>query len=61
PGLVDSRRLRVDVEVGDGLTRGRTVADPEGLAGRPPNADVGVAIDRERLMDIIVEAVGRAP
>jgi pyrimidine-specific ribonucleoside hydrolase len=61
PGLVDSRRLRVDVEVGDGLTRGRTVADPEGLAGRPPNADVGVAIDRERLMDVLVDAVGRAP
>ena len=37
-----SRRLRVDVEVGDGLTtRGRTVADAEGLAGRPPNAEVG--------------------
>jgi pyrimidine-specific ribonucleoside hydrolase len=61
PGLVGSRRLRVDVEVGDGLTRGRTVADPEGLAGRPPNAEVGVTIDRERLMDVIVEAVGRAP
>ena len=60
-GLVESRRLRVDVEVGDGLTRGRTVADPEGLAGRSPNAEVGVAIDRERLMDVIVEAVGRAP
>ena len=61
PGLVEARRLRVDVEVGDGLTRGRTVADPEGLAGRPPNAEVGVAIDRERLMDVIVEAVGKAP
>ena len=61
PGLVDSRRLRVDVELGDGLTRGRTVADPEGLAGLPPNAEVGVAIDRERLIDVIVEAVGLAP
>ncbi len=58
PGLVDSRRLRVDVEVGDGLTRGRTVADPEGLAGRPPNAEVGLTIDRGRLMDLIVDAVG---
>ena len=61
PGLVGSRPLRVDVELGDGLTRGRTVADPEGLAGRPPNAEVGVAIDRERLIDVIVEAVGMAP
>jgi pyrimidine-specific ribonucleoside hydrolase len=61
PGLVRSRRLRVDVEVGDGLTRGRTVADPEGLGGRPPNAEVGVAIDREGLMDLLVEAIGRVP
>jgi len=59
PGLVDSRRLRVDVEVGDGLTRGRTVADHEGLAGQPPNAEVGLTIDREGLMDLIVDAVGR--
>ena len=47
PTLVTSRRLRVDVETGDGLTRGRTVADPEGLTGRPPNAEVGVG-DRSR-------------
>ena len=58
-GLVRSRRLRVDVQVGDGLTRGRTVADPEGLAGRPPNAEVGVAIDRERFIDLLVDAIGR--
>lgn len=58
-GLVRSRRLRIDVQVGDGLTRGRTVADPEGLAGRPPNAEVGVAIDRERFIDLLVDAIGR--
>ena len=57
PGLVTSRRLRVDVETTGELTRGRTVADPEGLSGRPPNADVGVAIDRERFVDLLVEAV----
>jgi pyrimidine-specific ribonucleoside hydrolase len=61
PDLVRSRRLRIDIEVGDGLTRGRTVADPEGLGGRPPNADVGTGIDRERLMDLIVEAIGCVP
>ena len=61
PGLVESRRLRVDVQVGDGLTRGRTVADLEGLSGRPPNAEVGVAIDRERFMDVLVDAIGRVP
>jgi pyrimidine-specific ribonucleoside hydrolase len=61
PDLVRSRALRVDIETGDGLTRGRTVADPEGLAGTPPNAEVGVAIDRERLIDVLVDAIGRVP
>ncbi len=56
--LVTSRSLRIDVETTGGLTRGRTVADPEGLGGRPTNAEVGLAIDRERLIDMVVEAVG---
>ena len=59
PGLVQSRQLRVDIETGGGLTRGRTVADPEGLTGRPPNVDVGLDIDRPRFIDLLVDAVGR--
>ncbi len=35
PGLVTTRPLRVDVETAGELTRGRTVADPEGLRGLP--------------------------
>ncbi len=56
--LVTSRSLRIDVETTGGLTRGRTVADPEGLGDRPANAEVGLTIDRERLIDMVVEAVG---
>lgn len=59
PELITSRTLRVDVETAGVSTRGRTVADPEGLAGRPPNARVGVSIDREGLIDLVVGAVGR--
>jgi pyrimidine-specific ribonucleoside hydrolase len=61
PWLVTSRPLYVDVETGTGLTSGRTVADPEGLMKRPPNADVGVGLDREGCMDLIVDAVARFP
>jgi len=57
--LVGSERLRVDVDTSDGPSRGRTIADPEGLTGRPPNVEVGLSIDRERLMAMLVEAVGR--
>ena len=61
PWLVERRRMRVDIETGDGLTRGRTVGDEEGISGRPPNAEVGVGIDREALIDLVVDAVSRFP
>jgi pyrimidine-specific ribonucleoside hydrolase len=57
PGLVTTEILRVDVETAGELTRGRTVADREGLLGRPPNVEVGLDIDRERFVDLLVEAI----
>jgi pyrimidine-specific ribonucleoside hydrolase len=59
PGLVRSTPLRIDVATAGVQTRGRTVADREGLTGRPVNATVGLEIDRERLIDLVVDAVGR--
>lgn len=59
PTLVGSESCRVDVDTSNGPSRGRTIADPEGLAGRPPNAQVGLSIDRERFMTMLVDAVGR--
>ena len=61
PTLVRSAMLRVDVETTGTTTRGRTVADPEGLSERPPNVDVGLAIDRDRLMDLVVDAIASFP
>jgi pyrimidine-specific ribonucleoside hydrolase len=61
PWLVTRRPLRVDVETGDGLTRGRTVGDDEGITGRPANAEVGVDLDREAFLDLVVDAVARFP
>ena len=58
PTLVAGRPLRIDVETAGVHSRGRTVADEEGLSGRPVNAEVGMSIDRERLIDMVVAAVG---
>jgi pyrimidine-specific ribonucleoside hydrolase len=58
PDLVVARPLRIDVETAGTHTRGRTVADEERLSGRPVNAEVGVSIDRERLIDMVVDGVG---
>lgn len=57
PDLVPARPLRVDVDTTTGPARGRTIADPEGIAGKPPNALVGEGIDRERLMKMLVDAI----
>ena len=57
PGLVQTVPYRVDVETESELTRGRTAVDLHGLTALPPNADVGVAIDRPRFIDLLVEAV----
>jgi pyrimidine-specific ribonucleoside hydrolase len=58
PDLVRTEAYRVDVETTSELTRGRTVVDLHGLTGKPPNVDVGVAIDRERFIDVLIDAVG---
>jgi pyrimidine-specific ribonucleoside hydrolase len=59
--LVETRPYRVDIEITSELTLGRTVVDREGLSGQPPNAEVGVAVDRDRFVDMIFDAVARFP
>jgi pyrimidine-specific ribonucleoside hydrolase len=59
PWLMVRRHLYVAVETGDGLTRGRTVADERGIAGHEPNVEVEVGLDREAFIDLVVEAVSR--
>ncbi len=61
PGLVTTRLLRVDVETAGELTRGRTVADREGLRGLPANVEAGVDIDRDRFVDLLVSAIASFP
>ncbi len=56
PWLITRRPLRVDIEIGHGLTRGRTVGDEEGRSGRRVNAEVGVDLDRERFIDLVIDA-----
>jgi pyrimidine-specific ribonucleoside hydrolase len=57
PSLVTTRPYFVEIETRSDLTRGRTVVDLERRSGRQPNAEIGVGIDREGLVDLIVRAV----
>ncbi|MFO7172135.1 MAG: nucleoside hydrolase [Bacillota bacterium] len=53
-----TRRLFVAVECGGEWCRGQTVVDHLGVTGRPPNAEVVLAADRERFLALLRAALG---
>ncbi len=59
PGLLKTRPMRVDVECDSELTRGETVCDFYGVTGEPPNAEVGVELDREGFCELLYRTLGR--
>jgi inosine-uridine nucleoside N-ribohydrolase len=58
PGLVETRRLNVEVELESELCRGRTVVDLWHRTGRAANAHVGVDLDTAGFFDLLVERIG---
>jgi pyrimidine-specific ribonucleoside hydrolase len=59
PGLMETRPMRVDVECESELTRGETVCDFYGVTGEPPNAEVGVELDREGFFELLCRTLAR--
>jgi pyrimidine-specific ribonucleoside hydrolase len=59
PGLLKTRPMNVEVECESDLTRGETVCDFHGVTGKPPNADVGVELDREGFFDLLHDSLKR--
>jgi inosine-uridine nucleoside N-ribohydrolase len=57
PSLVETRLLRVDVETDSTFCDGRTVVDLWSVTGRDPNVHVGVDIDRDRFLDLLVSSI----
>ena len=56
--LVRTEHRNVEVECGSELCRGRTVVDLWRRTGRPANAHVGVDLDAEGFVDLLVERLG---
>jgi purine nucleosidase len=59
PGLITTKAVAVDVELGGTLTTGETVTDWRGVWGRPPNVDVAVAANADEFLRRFVDRVGR--
>lgn len=55
PTLVTALAMNVQIETASALCIGRTVADRWSVTGLPPNALVGLDIDRDRFVTMLVE------
>ncbi|CAA9409234.1 MAG: Inosine-uridine preferring nucleoside hydrolase [uncultured Rubrobacteraceae bacterium] len=59
PGIMKTCSMRVEVERDSELTRGETVCDLHGVWGRPPNAQVGLELDRAAFFEIMYRSLGK--
>ncbi len=57
PKLVETRNRNVEIELGSELCRGRTVVDLWQRTERPPNAHVGVDLDTQAFLDLLLERI----
>jgi purine nucleosidase/pyrimidine-specific ribonucleoside hydrolase len=57
PGIVETVHVGVKVDCGDELGRGRTNCDLRGRVGWEPNAHVGVGIDADAFISLLVERI----
>ncbi len=61
PDLVETLPRHVAVECGSELCRGRTIVDLWRRTGNAPNAAVGVGIDPEAFLELLVERLASLP
>lgn len=53
PSVLDVARMHVGVDTVGFHTYGRTLVDPTGIGGKPPNASVATGADPERFFDLL--------
>jgi inosine-uridine nucleoside N-ribohydrolase len=61
PTLVTTRPASVVVETASEYCDGRTVVDFRGVTGREANADVGVDVDADRFLELLVSRLASLP
>jgi len=57
PEVIQTKHLRVDIEISGNLTRGMTLVDRYGVTGKTPNADVALELDNRRFVSMMSKAV----
>ena len=61
PTLMTTRQANIVVETRSDYCDGRTVVDLRGVTGREQNAEVGVDVDAERFLDLLVTRLASLP
>jgi inosine-uridine nucleoside N-ribohydrolase len=61
PTIVTTGRANVVVEDRSEFCDGRTVVDLRGVTGREPNAEVGIAVDADRFLELLVSRIASLP
>jgi inosine-uridine nucleoside N-ribohydrolase len=61
PTLMTTQRANVAVETRSDYCDGRTVVDLRGVTGREPNAEVGVDVDANRFLELLVSRIASLP
>jgi pyrimidine-specific ribonucleoside hydrolase len=61
PTLLTTVHCNVEIETGSRWCDGRTVVDRWLVTDRPRNADVGVDVDAERFLELLVERISTLP
>lgn len=57
PGILRTRPMRVEIECNSELTRGETVCDLHNVWGKPPNAEVGVGLDKTAFFEVLYRSL----
>ena len=61
PTLVETLRCNVEIELKSQHCDGRTVVDRWLVLDAPKNADVGIGVDAERFLELLVERIASLP
>jgi pyrimidine-specific ribonucleoside hydrolase len=61
PTLVETLRCNVEIELKSQHCDGRTVVDRWLVLDMPKNADVGIGVDAERFLELLVERISSLP
>ncbi len=61
PTLVSTLAMNVQIETESPLCLGRTVADRWAVTGLEPNASVGLGIDRDRFVTMLLDHISALP